>query len=321
MTTPRILVLMDRHIDAPHDTSVAIIEEALSRGLIVDACDTDDLQFTPAGAAAEARRVGAAGAAGMVLDEPIRTPLARYAAILFRKDPPFTIDTLYATLLLEHARGHALLVNDPRGLREANEKLLALRFPAFTPPTAVLRDPPAIHAFCRAQDGRCVIKPLDGCGGSGIFLLREEDPNANAIVETATREGRRPVIAQAWLPVAEHGDKRIFLLDGEPLGAILRVPSSGESRANLHRGGTPHATTLTPRERHIARTVGVACRELGLALVGLDVIAGHLTEINVTSPTGFREIEQLTSMRPQEHFLNWLTARLPVSSGALAPAA
>jgi glutathione synthase len=147
-------------------------------------------------------------------------------------------------------------------------------------------------------------RPSARVGGSGIFLLRDGDPNTNAIVETATREGRRPVIAQAWLPVAEHGDKRIFLLDGEPLG-----------------GGTPHATTLTMREHDIARTVGVACRELGLALVGLDVMPGHLTEINVTSPTGFREIEHLTSMRPQEHVLNWLTARLPVRSGALSRAA
>jgi glutathione synthase len=322
MTARRILVVMDRQFDAAHDTSVAIIEEALGRGLRVDVCDTDDLHYSPAGAAGEARRVRAAGRAGMALDECCCTPLARYAAILYRKDPPFTIDTLYATLLLEHSREHSLLINDPRGLREANEKLFALRFPALTPPTAVLREPRAIRAFCHAHDGACVLKPLDSCGGRGIFVLRAGDPNAGAIIEAATHDGSRLAIAQALLPVEHHGDKRIFILDGEPIGALLRVPHSGEARANLHQGGTPHATTLTTRERQIAHTVGAACRKLGLHLVGIDVIAGHLTEVNVTSPTGFREIERLTGARLQQHFLDWLTTRLPLPSRrALASAA
>ena len=322
MTARRILVVMDRQFDAAHDTSVAIIEEALGRGLRVDVCDTDDLHYSPAGAAGEARRVRAAGRAGMALDEYCCTPLARYAAILYRKDPPFTIETLHATLLLEHAREHSILINDPRGLREANEKLFALRFPALTPPTAVLREPRAIRAFCHAHDGACVLKPLDSCGGRGIFVLRAGDPNAGAIIEAATHDGSRLAIAQALLPVEHHGDKRIFILDGEPIGALLRMPHSGEARANLHQGGTPHATTLTTRERQIAHAVGAACRKLGLHLVGIDVIAGHLTEVNVTSPTGFREIERLTGVRLQQHFLDWLTTRLPLPSRrALASAA
>ena len=169
----------------------------------------------------------------------------RYRAILYRKDPPFT-ETVYATLLLEHARGHALLLNDPRGLRDANEKLFALRFPALTPPTAVLRRLQAIHDFCRAHSGACVFKPLDGCGGSGIFVLRTGDPNANVIVESATGDGSRAVIAQAWLPRSADGDKRIFLLDGEPIGALLRVPAAGEFRSNLHRGGIPQGDQPHP---------------------------------------------------------------------------
>ena len=206
----------------------------------------------------------------------------RYRAILYRKDPPFT-ETVYATLLLEHARGHELLLNDPRGLRDANEKLFALRFPALTPPTAVLRRLQAIHDFCRAHSGACVFKPLDGCGGSGIFVLRTGDPNANVIVESATGDGSRAVIAQAWLPRSADGDKRIFLLDGEPIGALLRVPAAGEARANLHRGGTPQATSLTRRELVIARTVGAACTTLGLAFVGIDVI-GALPAMNAADP-------------------------------------
>ena len=299
----RLLIVMDLDVDATRDTSVAIIEEALARGLLIDVCEAADLHFAAGGAATHSRCVRAAGTTGIDLGDASATPLDRYRAILYRKDPPFTVETLYATLLLEHARGHALLLNDPRGLRDAHEKLFALRFPALTPPTAVLRRPQAIHAFCRAHSGVCVLKPLDGCGGSGIFILRAGDPNANVIVESATGDGSRTVIAQAWLPAAADGDKRIFLLDGEPIGALLRMPAAGEARANLHRGGTPQATSLTRRELEIARTVGATCTTLGLAFVGIDVIGERLTEVNVTSPTGFRELERLTGTRLQERLV------------------
>jgi glutathione synthase len=321
MPSPRLLVVMELDVDAPRDTSVAIIEEALGRGLLVDVCDTPDLHFTARGAAADSQRVRAADTTGIALGNPSATPLDRYRAILYRKDPPFTVETLYATLLLEHARGHALLLNDPRGLRDANEKLFALRFPALTPPTAVLRRPEAIHAFCRAHSGVCVLKPLDGCGGSGIFILRAGDPNANVIVESATGDGSRAVIAQAWLPAATDGDKRIFVLDGEPIGALLRVPAPNEARANLHRGGTPQATSLTRSDLEIARTVGAACSTLGLSLVGLDVIGEHLTEVNVTSPTGFRELERLTGTRLQERVVDWVIDRLAGQSAPVRAAA
>jgi glutathione synthase len=234
----RMLVVMAPQLDGPRDTSVAIIEEALGRGLRVDVCDNDDLQFEPDGAAAEAACVLTAGIEGMELTPPSRTLLTRYNVILYRK-VPFTIEALHATLLLEHARETALMVNDPRGMREANDKLFALRFPSFTPATAVLHNPAAIRAFCNAQNGECVIKPIDGFAGSGIFLLRDGDPNISAIIDMATQDGSRRVIAQAALPVAECGDKRIFLLDGEPIGALLRRPAAGEFRANMHRAGSP----------------------------------------------------------------------------------
>ncbi len=310
MRHQRILVVMDRQFDAAHDSSVALIEEALVRGMLVDVCDTDDLHVTLDGAGARVRAVGVAGVAGMALEAPAHRALTSYGAILYRKDPPFTGEELHATLLLEHARGHALLLNDPRGLREVNEKLFALRFTAYAPPTAVLRDPGMIRAFCDEQGGICVLKPLDGCGGSGVFVLRDGDPNAGVIVETATGNGRRRVIAQAWLPVTKHGDKRILLLDGEPIGALLRMPAGTDPRANVRNGAIPYATTLTAREREIASTVGRACREMGLAFVGLDVIAGRLTEINVTSPAGLREIEQMTGTRLQEQILDWIAARI-----------
>ena len=318
MRHQRILVVMDRRLDAAHDSSVALIEEALVRGMLVDVCDSDDLHVTVDGAAARVRAVSTAGVAGMALEAPADRPLASYGAILYRKDPPFTGEELQATLLIEHARGHALLLNDPRGLREVNEKLFALRFAAYTPPTAVLRDPNMIRAFCEEQGGVCVLKPLDGCGGSGVFVLRNDDPNAGVIIETATGNGRRRVIAQAWLPVTKHGDKRILLLDGEPIGALLRMPAGTDPRANVRNGAIPYATTLTAREREIAATVGRACRELGLAFVGLDVIAGRLTEVNVTSPAGLREIEQMTGRRLQEQIVDWIAARITTSDMRLA---
>ena len=305
----RVLVVMGRDVDPARDSGVAIIEEALMRGLRVDVCAGADLCFTAGGAAAEARAVHAAGVAGLALEDPAGVPLTRYDAILIRTDPPFDAAALEATLLLEHARGRALMINDPRGLREVNEKLFALRFAAFAPPTAVLREPAAIHAFCIEQGGVCVVKPLDGCGGRGVFVLRADDPNAGVIVDVATGDGRRRVIVQAWLPVTETGDKRIFLLDGEPAGALLRMPSGSDVRANLCRGGCAHATTLTAREREIASAVGAACRALGLVFVGIDVIDGRLTEVNVTSPTGLRELEQLTGRRVQAQIVDWMQAR------------
>ena len=310
MSNHRILVVMDREVFAAHDSSVAIIEEALRRDIVVDVCDTDDLCFTVDGASATVRRVRCAAIAGMVLAGARRERLADYGAILYRKDPPFTSRALEATLLLEHVRGSVLLINDPRGLREANEKLFALRFDAYSPPTAVLRERAMIWEFCGAHEGRCVLKPLDGCGGRGVFALRDGDPNAEVIIETATDEGRRRVIVQAWLPVSEHGDKRIFLLDGEPVGALLRMPAGSDSRANLRTGAVARATTLSARESEIADAVGRGCRALGLTFVGLDVIAGHLTEVNVTSPTGLRELEQVSGRRLQAQILDWIGARL-----------
>ncbi|HEX2414286.1 MAG TPA: hypothetical protein VHJ37_03620, partial [Thermoleophilaceae bacterium] len=150
---------------------------------------------------------------------------------------------------------------------------------------------------------------------------RAGDPNANVIVESATGDGSRAVIAQAWLPAATDGDKRIFVLDGEPIGALLRVPAPNEARANLHRGGTPQATSLTRRDLAIARTVGAACSTLGLSLVGLDVIGEHLTEVNATSPTGFRELERLTGTRLQEHVVDWVIDRLAGQSSPVRAAA
>jgi glutathione synthase len=222
--------------------------------------------------------------------------LADFDVVLMRKDPPVDVRYLHATWILEHARGKTLLVNDPRGLRELNEHLAVLRFPHLTPPTIVTRSIDRLRAFQREQGGTIVVKPIDGYGGLGIFIVREGDPNSSSILESSTaidQAGARWTIAQRYLPEVTQGDKRIVLVDGEPIGAVLRVPATAEARGNLHVGGTPVKTTIDERDRAIIAEIGPFLRSHGQIFVGLDVIGGMLTEINITSPTGIRHIATL----------------------------
>lgn len=217
--------------------------------------------------------------------------LDQFDAVLMRKDPPFDQEYLYATHLLEHAERHgARVFNRPRALRDFNEKLAILRYPAFTAPTLVSPNPDDIRAFL-AEHGDIVLKPLDGMGGSGIFRLRGDDPNLGAILETQTRFGRVTVMAQRYLPAISEGDKRVLLIAGRPVEwCLARIPKQGETRGNLAAGGTGVARPLSERDREIATTLGPDLAAQGLLLVGLDVIGDCLTEINVTSPTCFQEI-------------------------------
>jgi len=194
-----------------------------------------------------------------------------------RKDPPVDVAYVQATWILEHARGKTLVVNDPRGLRELNEHLAVLRFPDLTPPTIVTRSAERLRAFQREQGGTIVVKPVDGYGGLGIFVVRDGDPNASSILETSTDAGRKWTIAQRYLPEVTAGDKRIVLIDGEPIGAVLRVPAEAEARGNLHVGGRAVKTTLDERDREIVAALAPWLREHGQILVVLDVIGGMLT--------------------------------------------
>jgi glutathione synthase len=219
--------------------------------------------------------------------------LGEFDVVLMRKDPPVDVAFLHATWILEHARGKTLLVNDPRGLRELNEHLAVLRFPTITPPTIVTRDANKLRAFQADCGGAIVVKPVDGYGGLGIFVVRDGDPNASSIIETSTGAGTRWTIAQKYLPDAVKGDKRILLADGEYMGAVLRVPAEAEARGNLHVGGKAVKTELTDRDREIIETVVPTLRSFGQVFVGLDVIGGYLTELNITSPTGVRHVARL----------------------------
>jgi glutathione synthase len=214
-----------------------------------------------------------------------------------RKDPPFDVDYLQATWLLERARGKTLLVNDPRGLRELNEHLCILAFPDLIPPTIVTRDAARLRAFLDEQGGAIVIKPIDGYAGLGVFLVRAGDPNTSSLFETATRAGRTWTMAQRYIPEAVDGDKRVLLADGEPIGAVLRVPARSEARGNLHIGARAEKAEITAEDRVIVRAVAPLLRERGMLFVGLDVIGGRLTEINVTSPTGLRHLDRLQGGR------------------------
>jgi glutathione synthase len=227
--------------------------------------------------------------------EPAWRPLAAFGAVLMRKDPPFDEAYLNATYLLEMAeRDGARVFNKPQALRDYNEKLAIARFPQFIVPTLVACRAAEIRAFL-AEQGDIVIKPLNAMGGSGIFRLRPDDANLGAILETATGLGSRQVMAQRYIPEIADGDKRILLIDGEAVPyALARIPAPGETRGNLAAGGTGVARPLSDRDREIAAALGPGLREAGLLLVGLDVIGDWLTEVNVTSPTCFREIAAQT---------------------------
>jgi glutathione synthase len=243
------------------------------------------------------------------LGERSWVPLGKVDAVFMRSDPPFDLDYFMATQLLERARGSTLLINDPRGLREANEKVYALNFPEFSPPTIVTCDRQRIRDFVDEQGGEAIVKPLEGCAGLGIFHLRKGDRNLHSILESSTVDGKRYVMVQRYIPEVRQGDKRIVLLDGEPLGAVLRVPKDDETRSNIHVGSAVQKTTLTEREKAICAGLRDRLRQDGLYFVGLDVIGGYLTEVNVTSPTGVQEIDRFDGVNLGARVIEWTEKR------------
>jgi glutathione synthase len=209
--------------------------------------------------------------------------------VLMRQDPPFDMGYITATHILEHIHPKTLVVNDPASVRNAPEKLFVTHFPDLMPITMVTADRRRIADF-RREHGDIIIKPLFGNGGAGVFHLRPDDPNMNALVEMFTERSREPLVIQKYVPAVREGDKRIILVDGVAMGAINRVPAAGEARSNMHVGGRAVQTTMTDREREICAAIGPELKARGMIFVGIDVIGGYLTEINVTSPTGLQEI-------------------------------
>jgi glutathione synthase len=226
------------------------------------------------------------------LGEPERVELARFDVVLLRQDPPFDLAYITTTHLLERVRRTTLVVNDPAEVRNAPEKMFVTQFPDLMPPTLITRDLAEIKAF-RSEHGDIVMKPLYGKGGEAVFRLAREDLNFGSLYDLFAATFREQWVVQKFLPAVKDGDKRIILVDGEFAGAVNRVPAPDDLRSNMVRGGTPKETDLTPREREICTRIGTPLRERGLLFVGIDVIDGYLTEINVTSPTGIRAVKNL----------------------------
>jgi glutathione synthase len=279
------------------DTTFAIMREAAARGHALYAMEQEDLSWRGGTVYGNARRIELSGQKPQWyrVDDPARLALSDFDAVLMRKDPPFDMEYLYSTYLLELAESHgARVFNRPRAIREWNEKLGIARFPQFIAPTVVARHENPIREFL-AEHGDIILKPLDGMGGTSVFRVRNDDPNVNVIIETITHYGRRTIMAQRYIPEIRDGDKRILLIDGRPVPhALARIPKAGETRGNLAAGGTGVARELSKRDREIAETVGSALSREGLLLIGLDVIGDYLTEVNVTSPTCFQEITDQT---------------------------
>jgi glutathione synthase len=225
------------------------------------------------------------------LGEELERDLGDLDVIMMRQDPPFDMSYITSTHLLEYVHPKTLVVNDPMHVRNAPEKLFVIDYADLMPPTLITRDPRAVRDF-RDEFGDIIVKPLYGNGGAGVFRLSHGDENLGALLELFEQNFREPYIVQKYLPDVRQGDKRIILVDGEPAGIINRVPALGESRSNMHVGGRPEAIDMTPRDREICEAIGPELKRRGLIFVGIDVIGDWLTEINVTSPTGIREVKQ-----------------------------
>lgn len=290
------------------DTSLAIMREAAARGHALFVAEQDDLILRNGTALIQAAEFRFSdGPEWFSLGEKTLHAPTDFDGLLMRKDPPFDTEYIYSTYLLELAENQgARVLNRPRSIRDWNEKLSVARFPQFAPPFLVTRHIAAIRQFLE-DEGDIVVKPLDGMGGSGVFRLHRQDHNIGVILETITHYERRTVMAQRYLPEIKAGDKRILIIDGEPLPyALARIPKAGETRGNLAAGGKGVAQPLSARDREIATAVGIELKKEGLFLVGLDVIGDHLTEINVTSPTGMVEIAAQTDCNPAVVFVDAL---------------
>lgn len=290
-----VAVQMDpiQAVDINADSTFRMAEEAQARGHSLFYYHVEDLAWDEGKVVATGWPLELRREVGnhFTLGERQTVDLGTYDVVLLRQDPPFDMGYITNTHLLEHIHPETLVVNDPYWVRNCPEKLLVLEFADLGPPTMIARSIEHIRAF-RERHGDMILKPLYGNGGAGVFRLRPEDGNLNSLHELFTGINREPLIAQKFLPDVSKGDKRVILIDGEPVGAINRVPAKGETRSNMHVGGRPEQSPITDRDREICARIGPLLRERGLIFVGIDVIGGLLTEINVTSPTGIQELER-----------------------------
>ena len=304
-------------LNPSHDTSVALMEAAQALGhdvWITQAqkltvvnnqawANLEKVQLTPA-ELVEGRWV--VSERWYAISDTVSLPLEDMDAVFMRTDPPVTIPYLYATYILDYINPKKTqVINTPTGLRRANEKMYALQFNEVIPETIVSQDKLTIQKFVEKQ-GAAVLKPLGGKAGEGILFLEAGDRNFNSLVEVSTKWGLEPVMVQTYLPAAKEGDKRIILLNGDPIGAVNRIPTGSEFRGNMAVGGRVAATEITPQEQKICALLKPQLQQDGLYFVGIDVIGGYLTEVNVTSPTGIREIDQLNGTCLGKDVIAWV---------------
>jgi glutathione synthase len=291
-----VAVQMDpiARINISGDSTFALLLEAQKRGHGISYYTPDKLSLHGEELVAPVQVLTVRDEAGdhFTLGEAKREPLTNFDVILLRQDPPFDLAYITSTHFLERIHPKTLVVNNPAGVRDAPEKLFVMNFPQLMPPTLISRDLDEINAF-RDKHGAVVMKPLHGHGGAAVFRVMPQDMNFGSLFDMFSVTFREPWVIQRFLPEVKHGDKRILLVDGEFAGAVNRVPAPDDLRSNMVRGGAAHATELSEREREICAKLGPSLRERGLLFVGIDVIDGNLTEVNVTSPTGIRAIARL----------------------------
>jgi glutathione synthase len=311
--TIKIALQMDplENIDITGDTSFALGIEAQRRGFKVYHYTPKDLTLSKNKVIAGLNEIELADKVGshFKVKSSQVTNLEEMDVILIRQDPPFDMAYITNTYILEHIKHKTLIVNDPSSIRSSSEKLFATYFNEIIPPTLITANPVEIRLF-RAEYKEIIIKPLYGNGGAGVFYIKPNDENMEALIEMFLDRSREPVIVQKYLPQVRQGDKRIILLEGEIAGAINRVPALGESRSNMHVGGKAEKTNVTEREREICSIIRPELKKRGLILVGIDVIGGLLTEINVTSPTGIREINTFNNVCLEKIFWNIIEDKL-----------
>ena len=312
-------------LDPGHDTSVALMEASQALGHEVWVTQAEKLSVVNSQAWALLEQVQLTPAELVegrwlvseqwyAVSEAVLRSLDEMDAVFMRTDPPVTVPYLYATYILDYInQDKTLVINTPAGIRMANEKMYALQFKEVIPETIVSQDKSVIRKFVE-QKGAAVLKPLGGKAGEGILFLEPSDRNFNSLVEVSTQRGREPVMVQTYLPAAKDGDKRIILLNGKPIGAVNRIPTGNEFRGNMAVGGRVAQADITEQEQKICAQVGPKLQQDGLYFVGIDVIGGYLTEVNVTSPTGIREIDRLNGTRLGEEVIAWVEQTLMANS-------
>ncbi len=286
------------NFDLAGDTTYALMLEIVSREHSLWVCTTEQLYLRDNTAWATCQKTNAVEAVtpseAFTQEVPRDKSLQDFEIVLMRSDPPVDARYLQATWILDHVPSSTNVINAPRGLRELNEHLSILRFPSIIPKTLVTSDIKKLDVFLDEVGGAMVIKPVDGFGGLGVYLVRRQDPNRSALLEAATNAGKIWTMAQEYLPEIEQGDKRILLANGTVIGSVLRVPSNQQLRGNLHVGGSAQSSVITQNDKKIIEAVSPVLKEYGQVFVGIDVIGDKLTEINITSPTGIRHIDKLT---------------------------